>query len=100
LIKYALRGLERVYRAGYDYKKAGVMLTDITSGGCRQAELFGPVDAEREPLMATVDKINRKWGRDTVQFAAAGTSKKWQMRQSFKSPAYTTSWGEIPIVRA
>jgi len=100
LIKYALRGLERVYRAGYDYKKAGVMLTDITSGGCRQAELFGPVDAEREPLMATVDQINRKWGRNPVQFAAAGVTKGCQMLQLFKSPAYTTSWQELPVVRA
>lgn len=99
LIKYALRGLKQLYKAGYDYKKAGVMLTDITSGDCRQGELFGPVDAEREPLMATVDQINRKWGRNTLQFAAAGIKKSWQMRQSFKSPAYTTSWGEIPVVR-
>ena len=76
------------------------MLTDITSGDCQQGELFGPVDAERQPLMDTLDKINRKWGRNTVQFAAAGVKKAWQMRQSFKSPAYTTSWGEIPVVRA
>ncbi len=75
LIKYALWGLERLYKAGYSYKKAGVMLTDITSGVCRQAELFGPVDSERQPLMATLDKINRKWGKNTLQFAAAGIKK-------------------------
>lgn len=98
LINYALRGLERVYKAGYDYKKAGVMLTDITSGACRQGYLFGQGPAERDLLMATLDKINRRWGRNTVQFAAAGVKKSWQMRQSFKSPAYTTNWGEIPVV--
>ncbi|MEN8135453.1 MAG: Y-family DNA polymerase [Thermodesulfobacteriota bacterium] len=100
LIKYALRGLEQVYKAGYGYNKAGVMLTDMTSGGCQQGELFGPIDIERRPLMDTLDKINRKWGRNTLQFAAAGVKKSWRMRQSFKSPAYTTNWREIPVVRA
>jgi DNA polymerase V len=99
LSKYALQGLERLFKSGYRYQKAGVMLTDITSGACRQGELFGQADAEREPLMATVDQINRKWGRDTVQFAAAGLGKPWRMQQAHKSPAYTSCWAEIPVVR-
>jgi DNA polymerase V len=100
LIGVALKGLERIFKAGYRYQKAGVMLTDITPGACRQGELFGALPPEREGLMATVDRINRKWGRDTVQFAAAGLTKPWRMKQAYKSPAYTTSWEEIPVVRA
>jgi DNA polymerase V len=100
LIEYVRKGLERVYKTGYAYNKAGVMLADITSAVHRQGELFGPSCNEREPLMDTMDGINRKWGRNTLQFAAAGIKKPWGMRQSFKSPAYTTSWEEIPLVRA
>jgi DNA polymerase V len=100
LIRLALKGLERTFKAGYEYQKAGVMLTDITTSACRQGELFGPAPAEREGLMATVDRINRKWGRDTLQFAATGLDKSWRMKQAHKSPAYTTAWSEIPVVRA
>ena len=100
LLKAALHGLESIYKPGFQYKKAGVMLAEIVPAGCRQMDLFGSVDAERPELMVAVDRINQKWGRETVQLAAAGLEKSWKMAQSRKSPAYTTSWSELPVVRA
>jgi DNA polymerase V len=50
--------------------------------------------------MKAVDMINRRWGRDTIQSAAAGLAKEWHFRQMKKSPAYTTRWSELPIAKA
>jgi nucleotidyltransferase/DNA polymerase involved in DNA repair len=51
-------------------------------------------------LMAALDTVNAKWGRCTIQHAAAGFDKPWKNRQQKKSPAYTTSWQELPVVKA
>lgn len=77
------------------------MLTEIGSENFRQINLFQSDNAAHHPaLMGSIDRINRKWGRDTVQYAASGLEKPWDMRQSHKSPAYTTDWNELPQVKA
>jgi DNA polymerase V len=50
--------------------------------------------------MKAVDEINKRWGHDTIQSAAAGLVKEWHFRQLKKSPAYTTRWAELPTVKA
>lgn len=100
LLKAAMHCLEGIFRSGYLYKKAGVMLTEIVSSGQQQINMFGPVSAEKPELMQAIDRINRKWGRQTVQIAAAGLAKPWKMVQAHTSPAYTTNWSELPIVNA
>ena len=50
--------------------------------------------------MAAVDMINQKWGGNTIQLAVAGTDKSWGIKQCRKSPAYTTNWNELPVVKA
>ena len=50
--------------------------------------------------MKAVDEINKRWGRGTIQPGTAGFVKKWHYRQLKKSPAYTTRWSELPIVKA
>jgi DNA polymerase V len=100
MIKHARQGLERIYKPGYRYNKAGVMLTEIVPQNRIQQNLLDPEDRESMPLMETIDKINKAWGRDTIRFAVEGLQKSWQMKQSHKSPSYTTSWAEIPEVKA
>lgn len=100
LLKAALHCLGGIFKPGYQYKKAGVMLTEFVPAGHQQINLFGPVSTERPELMQAVDRINQKWGRQTVQVATAGLTKPWKMVQSHKSPAYTTSWSELPVVNA
>jgi Domain of unknown function (DUF4113) len=51
-------------------------------------------------LDLTLDAINAKLGRGTIQFAAAGLKKPWAMKGEMRSPRYTTVWSEIPVVRA
>lgn len=99
LLKAALHCLESIFKPGYQYQKAGVMLTGIVPDGCQQIGLFDVQGEGKDELMQAVDRINQKWGRQTVQLAAAGLVKPWEMVQSHKSPAYTTSWSELPIVK-
>lgn len=100
LIGQALRGLEAIYRPGYGYKKAGVMLLSLSPADRRQGALFDPPDTERSrQLMATVDAINARLGRGTVRFGTEGFRHGWAMRQAHRSPAYTTRWSELPLVK-
>jgi len=101
LIAAALGLLERLYRPGYVYKKAGVMATQLEPETPRQLSLLDPpeeVDARRKALMTVLDRANAKWGRGTLSYAAAGLDRPWRMRQASKSPRYTTCWGELPVV--
>ncbi|MBN1495413.1 MAG: Y-family DNA polymerase [Spirochaetes bacterium] len=102
LVRIASRLLARIYRQGYSYKKAGVMLCEILPEEDVQPDLFsGTHDTERgRRLMRAVDHVNRDMGRHTLRFAAEGSVKPWQMRREFLSGRYTTRWDEIPVVRA
>ena len=98
MVKYAMQGLQDIFKSGYKYNKAGVMMLGLTGNTCIQRNLFSPQNNENQHMMATVDHINTKLGRNTIQFAGAGLTKSWWMKQSHKSPAYTTSWADIPVV--
>ncbi len=102
LMATALHLLGRIYRRGYRYKKAGVMLYEITPEGEAQLDLFSRFqDSDRtRRLMGTVDRVNREMGRQTLRFAAEGNVGAWRMRRDFLSGRYTTCWTEIPVVRA
>ncbi|EKD41019.1 MAG: DNA-directed DNA polymerase, partial [uncultured bacterium] len=47
-----------------------------------------------------LDRINDRWGKDTLQYASAGLTKPWHHKQAMKSPSYTTNWRELPVVAA
>ena len=104
LVQAAVRGLEIIYRSGFSYIKAGVMLLDLQDGSVEQREL----DLEDEPaargqLMGTMDKLNDRYGRGTVLLASAGLEGKqrnWAMRQNLLTPQYTTCWDHVPVARA
>lgn len=97
LISSALQALDTIFRPGLRYQKAGVMLTDLSHRGCRQANLFMRPAPQATALMSALDHVNRRWGRNTLHYGAEGISKPWAMRRDFKSPAYTTSWQELPL---
>lgn len=102
LIRYAQALIERIYRAGPAYRKVGVMLADIVPRGQVQMNLFHQThEGPRElRLMQTIDRINSRLGSGTISYAAAGFSRPWWMRQTRKSPRFTTSWEELPLVKA
>ncbi len=102
LISYAWQNLERIFKQGCLYKKAGVMLTGIVPQTEAQLNLLvhSRDNQKKRSLMKVMDCINTRWGRDTLQYAAAGTTRNWKMRQSKRSPRFTTNWSEIPVVKA
>ncbi|MDO8946658.1 MAG: Y-family DNA polymerase [Desulfocapsaceae bacterium] len=100
LITTALRCLQSLYKEGYRYQKAGVLLSALSPQGYKQQSLFAPTTEENKPLMTALDRINDKWGQDTIRYGLTGAHKLWGMRQSYKSPAYTSSWQELPLVKA
>jgi len=77
------------------------MLTGIVKG-YKQLDLFPRSPAKDDKLlMAGLDKINRKWGRNTIQYGMTETgAKPWTMQQTLKSPAYTTKWQELAVVKS
>jgi DNA polymerase V len=103
LTRWALRVLRRIYRPGYGYHKAGIMLSNIVPAANQQFSLFasgGAGDAQSRKLMGVLDGINGKFGRGSVKLAAEGVEKAWQMRRGNLSPRYTTEWDCLPVVQA
>ena len=98
----ALAGLQVMYRSGYQYKKAGVMLTLLSDKQARQRSIFDDVaGAQRSTeLMRALDTINSDYGHGTVRSGVSGFTQRWAMRNENRSPRYTTRWDELPIVRS
>lgn len=83
--------------ATYHYKKAGVIVWDITAASAIQTNLFDPIDrAKQARLAAAIDAINRRNGHDTVKVAIQGTApKNWGLKQEHISQQYTTNLLEV-----
>jgi len=112
LVAAASSAAAGIYRPGFNYVKAGVMLVDLQPAGREQGELdlfsssAEPTHAspqrDRTQLMDAMDALNKRFGRGAVTIASAtrlagntGTAK-----QERRSPRYTTRLDEIPVVKA
>ena len=99
----ALAAVRSLWAPGYRYAKAGIMAAGIEQADHRQPGLFEPASPRSDQLMAAMDTINRRHGRDTVRVAAATLRSKqggrrkesWQMKRDHHSPRFTTSWSEL-----
>jgi DNA polymerase V len=102
LLKLAHSGLERIFKPGYSYKRAGVLLSGIGPGDRVQLDLLSsrPERPGEGEIMKAVDAINFRLGRGTVRYAASGAGRPWRMRQLKLSPRYTTRWEDLPVARA
>ncbi|MBO2923696.1 Y-family DNA polymerase [Pseudomonas asiatica] len=100
LTKYALQAAKEIYRPGFAYSKAEVLLMDLRKRGEYTQDLFSPSQPERsDALMATMDKINRRWGHDCLRTAAVPLTPDWGMRRALLSPSYMTSWEQLWTVQ-
>ncbi|MBI2724922.1 MAG: Y-family DNA polymerase [Polaromonas sp.] len=104
LVRAAITALQAIYKPGFNFIKAGVMLLDLQDGSVEQHELALEDEPEtRSALMGTLDRLNDRFGRGTVLMASAGLEGKersWAMRQNLLTPQYTTRWDELPVARA
>lgn len=99
LIHLAIGGLRNIFRGGFEYKKAGVILSGLAPRRQHRMLLFGQAKRRRsERLMAAMDAINQGMGADVLRYAAMGLKQDWRMRQPRRSPRYTTRWDELPVV--
>ena len=102
LISLARRLIERGYRRGFDYTKAGIMLAQLARAEERPRTLFEDPEriGARARLMDAIDDINRRFGRMTVVPGSQGYQRPWKMRADMKSPAWTTRISDVPVVKA
>ncbi|HLP49325.1 MAG TPA: DUF4113 domain-containing protein, partial [Chitinophagales bacterium] len=100
LVTYAITVLKKVWRDGYAYKKAGVIVTGIVPETNVQAALFDTTDRSKHALaMEALDKVNKRYGKNTVSSASQGVNRNWKLRQDYLSAHFTTRWGDIIKVR-
>ena len=98
LVKIAVSTIDKIYRKGYGYKKAGVIVSDLHSSNNIQLSLFDKLDRNKHSkLMRTLDGINARRGRDTVILASS--DKKLSIKSEHISNRFTTSWDEIIDVK-
>lgn len=97
--KYALKGLERIYKNGIQYKKAGVMVTGIVPKNAQQLTLFDKEDARHDALMQRIDHLHRKYGPHKIKLANQDLNRTFKMKQAYLSPRYTTNINDIITVR-
>lgn len=96
IIKAAQEALEYVFRDGYAYAKAEILLMDLRQKGEFTDDLFAATQPERaERVMKTLDAINTRWGKGTLRPARVPVAPDWGMKQALKSPSYTTRWREL-----
>lgn len=104
LLAAARQALAAIFLDGYRYQKCGVMLLDLVETEHAQPSLLEtPADdarrARSQRLMATLDRLNREMGRDTVRFGLPRQGNAWALRCERRTPRYTTRWSELMRVK-
>jgi len=99
LINAVLTGLKSIYKPGFSYKKAGVLLDDLLPFSQHQKSLFDDKEAQAhsEFLMQAIDGINNTMGSGTIKFLGEGLEKQWRAKAEKKTRCYTTRIDEIPV---
>ena len=101
LINCATGILNKIWKRGFRYARAGVILTDLAPRGQAQPSLLDRRDTDRSRrLMTAMDAVNSGMGRGTLRPGTAAAGKEWRMRQESRTPAYTTQLADVPVVRA
>jgi len=98
LIGYAVVALRAIFKQGYQYKKAGVIVLDLTPENEKQLSLFSCENGKHKALMKQIDKINKGLGQNKVKFACQDLDRTWKMRQERLSPRYSTKLDEAIVI--
>lgn len=95
IASYAIKGLKRIFKAGYNYKKAGVIVHDFTPEQVTQTTLFSQKNKRHIPLMEAIDGLNLRFGQQKIRLASQDPKRVWKMKQNRLSPHYTTDLDDI-----
>lgn len=99
LTKFALFALQQIYKKGYAYKKAGVIVYDFCPENQLQLTLFENRNSKHIQLMQAIDTINKNYGNQKIKIAAQDLTRIWKMKQEKLSPKYTTRLEDIIVVK-
>jgi DNA polymerase V len=100
IAKFAVEGLSLIFKQGYQYKKAGVIVMDITPEETNQISMFENTNPKHKLLMDVMDRLNSAIGQKKVKLASQALDRTWKMKQERLSPRYTTRLSEIIIINA
>jgi len=100
IARFAVEGLKRIFKTGYQYKKAGVIVMDITSENTNQISMFENTNPKHRVLMDVMDRLNNEIGQKKVKLASQALDRTWKMKQERLSPRYTTRLDEVITIRA
>jgi DNA polymerase V len=95
IAKYAVVGLQKIFKDGYAYKKAGVIIMDFSPEDAVQTFLFENTNPKHKIVMQTMDSINKKIGQHKIKLASQDRDRVWKMKQERLSPRYTTKLSDI-----
>ncbi len=99
LIKNAVKALNDIYKYGYSYQKAGIILSNLKDAKQNDHNLLTPLlENKSKKLMRAIDYTNSKYGRYAISIAQAGLSKGWKMRREHSSKIDTASFDSLPII--
>ena len=101
IVQEVIKGLQKIYKKGYIYKKAGVIVSNITQESQVQLNLFDQIRNREKytKISKVIDRINSSMGRDKLRIATQGFDRKWKMKQEQLSQCYTTRIDEILTVK-
>lgn len=96
---YAQIGLKAIFKEGYNYKKAGVIVMGLTPNNKTQLSFFNTSNPSHQTLMSVVDKLNKSYGKNKIKFANQSLGRQWKMKQEKLSKSFTTRIDEIITVK-
>ena len=99
LAKFAQHGLQQIFKKGYMYKKAGVVVMDISPENTTQLSIFENSNPKHKQLMDVMDRLNSNIGQHKIKLASQSLDRRWKMKQERLSPRYTTNINEIVVVK-
>ena len=99
LVKTAIAGLVKIYKYGYFYQKAGIILSKLNEAGEKELNLLTPIlENKSQKLMKAMDLTNSKYGRNVISVAQAGINNSWKMRREHSSRIDTASFDSLPKI--
>lgn len=99
LAKFATQALKHIFKKGYHYKKAGVIVQDFTPATLPQLNIFENSNERHHSLMKAIDVINNSFGQQKIRLASQDLKRVWKMKQEKLSPCYTTRLSDIITVK-
>ncbi|MCC9071313.1 Y-family DNA polymerase [Flavobacterium sp. F-65] len=91
----AQKGLKEIYKTGYSYKRAGVIVMGLTPNDETQLNLFSTSNPKHQPLMSVIDKMNLSYGDNKVKFGMQSLGRQWKMKQDRLSPKFSTKLKDV-----